>query len=569
LPRRRAVAETWEAFLALARNEERLGRPAEAERAYRKAFDLGPASPRPQVELARFLHAADRADEAAKLLKSGAAKAAKELLAGAERPGSASGDLFYLLEFGPYRRAFLESVGAKDKGLERLETALRRTLARSPRAGARTLLAEVLVARRRFKAAESELAEAFQPDSREADNSRLEVLLKLIDAGRCGRGLERAVLDCAARSQAGDALRREWVQVFSALMCARLYTSAFQLGETILEKAGRLDSPGQLMYPWWRKHLRSMTERPFLLRELAGLDAAAKTGGFPHWFAYYRAILADSCGRHSQALREYENLRDLDPERYSWMFESFVMAKLAKLDFDGAADVCRTVLRRWPSHWWVRCRLGEALLAKGDVPSGLREFERGLEAAAPAARREVLTWFGEIFLWLGDYEKALERLNEAVRLGASTFVYGWRGAARFKTGEFDAALTDLDRAVALDPKDLEALCWRGEVYRTQGRSDDALRDLDRVIRSEPAEVWAFFNRALLKGDLGDERGMSADFAAIPRETTDFLRGGLGLETGADLGPGEMRRVLEDGLRRANGVRRREPYAQAVWMRSRP
>jgi len=572
----RAGGAPWETFLWLGRIEESRGRLSEAENSYRRAMRANPASALPLVELSRLLEKAGRSEESREILRAAAAQAAGELSllsddALQDSSAGSAGERFYsLMEFSLYRRAFLESVEGDAASLGRIEAAMRGVLSAAPRPGARTLLAEVLIARGRLKEAAAEIVAAFRPSATGAEASRLEALCNLISRGRYGRALERALLDCVLRAEPDGKLALEWPQIFSALMCEGKYRAAFRLGETVLDRFERFESPGLLLWPWWRKIRRAVTEDRFLVRELARLRAAAKSGGFPQWFAYYRAVLLSAVDRNREAMGEYKRLRALSAKRYSWMFQSFVLVKLCMRDLDGAVEICRAVLTRAPSHWWVRCRLAETLLAQGRTSAGLGEFARALAGASgPSERREVLTWHGEALLWLGDYDGALALLDEAVALGARTFVHGWRGAAHLKRGDFPKALADLDVAVGLDPKDLEARCWRGEAYRLLGRHAESLRDLDVVIQVAPSDFWAYFNRALARDALGDEAGLAADAAAIPPDVADFLRGTLGLAPDGALSLVETRRLLAAGLELSRGVRRWEVYVQAIWMGPRP
>ncbi len=562
----RAGARPWEAYIWLGRIEENRGRLGAAEAAFRRALNAAPASPLPRVELSRLLEKAGRGEEAQEVLRAAAAQAAGELtvlsedLLGGEGGKDGAGSLYSLMEFNLYRKVFLDVI-RKGEGLERIEKALRSVVACVPQAGARTLLAEVLIAQGRRRPAAAELAAAFSPGATGAETSRLEVLLALIDGGCYPPVLERAVLSAVAAARPEAKLLLEWPKLFSALMCARRYLAAFRLGEAMLDRTGGFSAPQHLMWPWWRRIARAVSEHAFLESELARIRAAGRSGRFPRWFAYYRAILlSDQGGDNKAAMAEYERIPELSSPRYSWMCQSFVLVKLGLLDFDGAVAVCRAVLSGAPSHWWVRCRMGEAYLAKGDRRLGLRQFEDA-ERADPESRKEVLTWHGEVLLWLGEYGKSLEKLDAAVALGAKTFVFGWRGAARLLTGDAAGALADLDRAVALDPKDFEARAWRGEAHRLAGRTAEAAADLDLVVAGAPDVFWARFNRALLN----DDAGLAEDFAAIPAEVTSFVAGGLGLPSGRPLEPEEMRRVLRSGLERAKGIRRWERFVQCIWM----
>jgi tetratricopeptide (TPR) repeat protein len=297
---------------------------------------------------------------------------------------------------------------------------------------------------------------------------------------------------------------------------------------------------------------------------------AGKGGQFPVWFAYCRGVLLLGLGREAEALAEYERIKSPRTARYALMHHPFVMSRLLARDFKWTIANCRALLKDVPEYWWFQCRLGEALMADGNVEAGLREFELAAAKASSAwSRQSIMTWHGAALLWAGEYRRALARLDEAVGLGTKIWVNCWRGGALLKLGETKKALTDLDQAVTTDPQDLEAHLWRGEAYRLLGRRDESLRDLDRAISLDGSYLWAYFNRALLRQDMGDEKGMAADFARIPEEVVAALRSPkAGVSVAAT--PKEMRAVLEEGLRRANGIRRPEGYLNSIWMeRGRP
>ncbi|MBI5489113.1 MAG: tetratricopeptide repeat protein [Deltaproteobacteria bacterium] len=471
-----------------------------------------------------------------------------------------------LLEFRPFRGAFLAELDLRPADRARVADAMRAALRVAPnRADLRTLLADVLLAGGRAAEAEQLAALAFAPNAAGAATSRVESVLALIDRGRYGVRLEGAVLACLRAAGPRERLLSEWTQLFAALMCARKYHAAFRVGETVLDRLGRFDSPHPLMWPWWRKHRRAVNEWRFLDDELRRIRAAGRRAAFPHWFAYYRALLLSYAGNWRDANAEYPNIRGLDAVRYSWMRQAFVLVLLGAGDYAGAAAVSREILRQCPDHWWVRCRMAEAFLAAGDRKRALRELERAASGARRHVRREVLTWHGEVLLWLGDYEAALRLLDRAIRLGATTFVFGWRGAVRLKLGDLPGALADLDRAVALDPKDLEAVLWRGEAYRVLGRHAEAIADLDRFVEHHPNCPWGYLNRGLVRSAQGDQAGMAEDFAGIPASVTGLLRRALGFPPDQPLTAADKCRLMTTGLDLAAGVRRWEPHVNVVWM----
>ncbi|MBN1772440.1 MAG: tetratricopeptide repeat protein [Deltaproteobacteria bacterium] len=535
-----APAAGSESPLARARSLENSSRPAEAEAAVR------PLAARAARVLPRLL-----------------ARLVREASGEGEAPRSR---YWTLLEFDPFRRAFLARLARRPADLGRVASAMRAALDGDPaRNAVRTLLGDVLLVQGKQAAAERLAKDAFRRGRTGGEDSRFRLLLRLVDRGRYGRALERSVLARLWEASPSDRLLVEWSQFYSALMCTGRYRAAFRVAEAVLDKLGRFESLLPLQWPWWRRVGRAVNEERFLARELQRLRAASRSGRFPHWFAYYRAVLSGQLGRLREALAEFPRLARLAPNRYSWMRQAFVPVHLERLDFRGVIAACRAVLRHAPDQWWVRCRMAEAYLALGDHAEALRQLRRARAGADPRVVREVLTWHGEVLLWLGRYRAALRLLDRAIRLGATTFVYGWRGAARLKLGDAEGALEDLDRAIELDAKDIEAYVWRGEAHRLAGRYAAALRDLDRFLESQPDCCWGLFNRGLVRAELGDDAGLAADLAAVPRGVDLAVRRRLDLPDDRALTAAEQRALATAALELGRGIRRWEPYLYPIWL----
>lgn len=355
-----------------------------------------------------------------------------------------------------------------------------------------------------------------------------------------------------------------WPDEFSALLCARKYRAAFRLADAELARTVRLPNANAFLWPWWSKvsSRGSDAKIKFCVSELERVSKAGESGEYPGWFAYCRGVLLIGLGRSEEALAEYERVKALDPARYSLMHHPFVMDRLLARDFKWTIRNCRTLLKHAPEYWWFQCRLAEAYMAGGDIKRGLREFERAAAGASAAmARQSIMTWHGAALLWAGEYRRALSVLDAAAGLGTRFWVNCWRGGAYLKLGEHEKALADFDRAIEQDPQDLEAHLWRGEAKRLLGRNAAALRDLDRALALDGLYAWGYFNRALVRGAMGDAKGMAADFAMIPAEIIAAIHGPKAVVTGEKA----MRRILEAGLKRAKGIRRPEQYLNSIWM----
>ena len=92
-----------------------------------------------------------------------------------------------------------------------------------------------------------------------------------------------------------------------------------------------------------------------------------------------------------------------------------------------------------------------------------------------------------------------------------------RGHGLTERRELDAALSDLDEAVKLDPTYACAYNNRGRVYSFKRDYDRAIAEYDQAIKLDPSLAMAYSNRGESRYNKGDLDGAIADFdAAIKR-----------------------------------------------------
>ena len=85
-----------------------------------------------------------------------------------------------------------------------------------------------------------------------------------------------------------------------------------------------------------------------------------------------------------------------------------------------------------------------------------------------------------------------------------------------------ALLNELTAALSLDPYLFPALTSRAEVYFELKQFQQAISDYDKILAIDPKYAGAYNDRALAKMELGDHYGAIADFAyAIANKKRDF------------------------------------------------
>ena len=105
----------------------------------------------------------------------------------------------------------------------------------------------------------------------------------------------------------------------------------------------------------------------------------------------------------------------------------------------------------------------------------------------------------------GDYKSALSDIEQALKLAPkdpeNLFI---RGFVYRKQGQLDKAMVDLNEAIRLEPDFGEAYRERGEVWTAKGQPDKAMADLNQAIKLVPDDHEALFRRGrafAVKGDL--------------------------------------------------------------------
>lgn len=202
--------------------------------------------------------------------------------------------------------------------------------------------------------------------------------------------------------------------------------------------------------------------------------------------------------------------------------------------------------------WWRYAALGRA-----GTPEGQSLLERAIKRSPGVAfLHEML---GLEHLGLGDFEPAIAQLTKAIALQPDCAIaYNLRGACLSDQGaRLDDAVCDLDRAIELDPS--VALAWsnRAKTRRRQRRFEEALHDIDYALRLAPGHADSALFRMTILLDLERHTDLiaAADELLSRKASPNALinRGAAKLHLGdldgalADLDAGLARSPLEDGF----------------------
>ena len=90
-------------------------------------------------------------------------------------------------------------------------------------------------------------------------------------------------------------------------------------------------------------------------------------------------------------------------------------------------------------------------------------------------------------------------------------LYNDRGIAYDDEGDYDRAIADFSKAIALRPDYAEAYNNRGTAYHRKANEAQAISDFSRAIQLKPTYARAYYNRAVTRHITGDKDGAKSDY----------------------------------------------------------
>ena len=95
----------------------------------------------------------------------------------------------------------------------------------------------------------------------------------------------------------------------------------------------------------------------------------------------------------------------------------------------------------------------------------------------------------------GNYDQAISDLSKAITLNpGDANVYLSRGNVYQNNGNYDQAISDLSKAITLNPNYASAYLSRGNAYQNKGNYDQAISDFSKAITLNPNYANAYLSR---------------------------------------------------------------------------
>ncbi|PKB84264.1 MAG: hypothetical protein BZY88_00630 [SAR202 cluster bacterium Io17-Chloro-G9] len=197
---------------------------------------------------------------------------------------------------------------------------------------------------------------------------------------------------------------------------------------------------------------------------------------------------------------------------------------------------------------------GSAYLAQNNLEGSAKAFERSLELQ-PDGPLSILARqsLGDVYIRLGQYERALENLDEVVRLRPlDPESYSGRARSYLEQGQYEQAITDYSAAIRLNAFDAQGYFDRGMAYAELGQAEKEIeaqneltvQTLQKAILLEPQQASAYASLGRIYAQLDDhEQSIQALNQAIVLDPQDAASFAFRGSTYGELG--QHRRAIQD------------------------
>jgi len=146
------------------------------------------------------------------------------------------------------------------------------------------------------------------------------------------------------------------------------------------------------------------------------------------------------------------------------------------------------------------------------IASGIGVITPGGEGGIE--NRTAADWFkiASDFVDKGDYENAISFLNRTIELDPKmTDAYLFRGLAYRNMQKYKEALADYNKMLSIDPNSAAAYNNRGVVYWKQGKHKEALADYNKTISLAPNDYIVYNNRGVVYYEMENYDSALADY----------------------------------------------------------
>jgi eukaryotic-like serine/threonine-protein kinase len=213
--------------------------------------------------------------------------------------------------------------------------------------------------------------------------------------------------------------------------------------------------------------------------------------------------------RTQEAESTYKRAIELRPN-YPLGYNRLGEFQMAQGQYQDAAEMFKQVIALAPDNFAGYSNLGNAYLLQNRYSDAVPMLERAITIRRTA---ETLSNLGTAYFSLRRFPDAAKIYEEAVQQDEHNYevwgnladAYYWSPGLRHNAPDaYEKASSLAFAALAINPRDVNALGYVAEYQAMLGRRTEAMTFLDRCLRLNPQDPNLLFNAALIYNQFGEE-----------------------------------------------------------------
>ncbi|MCS7167869.1 MAG: tetratricopeptide repeat protein [Gemmatales bacterium] len=217
--------------------------------------------------------------------------------------------------------------------------------------------------------------------------------------------------------------------------------------------------------------------------------------------AYVR--LLQKLRRPGDVLRELRTVLELQPGRREVLELTFQTARQLG-QYHLALEALEQILQLDPDHlgmWFQKALLLQNMSRPQEALAALAEYEKRLDKKTrpgllPRPTPILLAARGEIYRQLGQLDKALAALDEALKLNPQYgYAYSLRADVYWRMGKVEAALDQIETALQINSQDAYQYLKQAEILVSLRKWDEARKAVERAVQVAPEMMLAGIRQA--------------------------------------------------------------------------
>ena len=192
-------------------------------------------------------------------------------------------------------------------------------------------------------------------------------------------------------------------------------------------------------------------------------------------------------GDPAQAERTLNRVTKLDPKLFEPWFQSARLASQAK-DYKREASLLDKALEIQPDHVEALRHLVLARMRSGDAAKAVADARRlySLHPEDP----DAIYLLGAAMVNHAEWHDARPIMEKLVSVRDDATAHVMMGMTLLNDGDMEAASLQIERALQLDPKEIEAHYYKGVIARQHGDLPGAMNEMELVVSANPQHALA-------------------------------------------------------------------------------